>query len=153
MLTVSTLTKPLLDRAIVNHTTYKLIYNQCAEHIKRKNTADCTTTLFNVPEFMIGRPTFTHAHAVRYVSEKLRKGGFNVQVEGALLIISWKNSVKEESAKQAQVKAKAKKRQKDNDKSSSSSSHIEPLSLRLERLNNAVTKLNLSKPKRVAFKS
>ena len=95
MLSVDDLCKPILERAKTNHETYKLVYTQCVDHIKRKHEAGCTITLYQVPDFVLGRPLFTHAHAIRYIAEKLRRGKFDVQVDGPVLHIDWEARIKE----------------------------------------------------------
>ena len=72
-----------------------MLYTQCIDHIKRKHESGCTITIFNVPGFVLGRPTFTHTHAVRYVAEKLCRGKFDVKVDGPLIYIDWEARIKE----------------------------------------------------------
>jgi len=132
MLRVDELCKPIIERAAVNHETYKLLYTQCVEHIKRKHACGCTITLYQVPDFVLGRPPFTHAHAIRYVSEKLRRGKFDVKVDGPVLHIDWEARIREACRKARRTKrtsgpARLEKHVKTKTKE-------EPLSVRLARL-------------------
>ena len=133
MLRVDELCKPIIQRAEMNHETYKMLYIQCVEHIKRKHACGCTITLYQVPDFVWGRPPFTHAHAIRYVSEKLRRGKFDVKVDGPVLHIDWEARIREACRKAKRVKHKA--------TSASTAKPLkhkaekeEPLSVRLARL-------------------
>lgn len=69
-----------LKRAATNHETYKMLFTNCCERIRvRASTPGggrCIT--FQVVPFVWGRPPFKHAHAVRYVTEKLQRNGFEV---------------------------------------------------------------------------
>lgn len=123
MLSVNDLSKPTLERATKNHETYKMIYTTCAEHIKRKHAAGCNTTIYMVPEFLFGRPTFTQSHAVRYVSDKLRKGGFDVHADGSTMTIDWSKGIRRA------IRASSKKTPKKTDV---------PLSVRLANLKKTI---------------
>lgn len=142
MLSVDDLCKPLLKRAEINHETYKLLYTECVEHIKRKHESGCTITIYHVPDFLLGRPIFTHAHAIRYITEKLRRGKFDVTVDGPVLHIDWETRIKEACRRRAKKlrpppppplppkkRAASKKKQQPKPKE-------EPLSVRLKRLLN-----------------
>lgn len=131
MFTVSSLVQPDLARASVNHETYKQLWQNCVNHIRRRHGARCGDALWQVPEHVLGRPPYTHAHAVRYVSEKLRAGGFDVKVmEAGIIHVNWARQVTKHVAKKVQESARSdmpprKKRVPPKD---------EPLSVRLERL-------------------
>ena len=78
------------QRAQVNHETYKTILARAYERIKRRAGANFSCLDFPVPPFVPGRPVFAHAHAVRYVTEKLRRGGFGVEDRGdGTLHVDW----------------------------------------------------------------
>jgi hypothetical protein len=124
MLSVDDLCKPLLKRALINHETYKILYTECIQHIKRKHESGCTITLYHVPDFLLGRPIYTHAHAIRYITEKLRRGNFDVIVDGSVLHIDWDARIKEVCRRKTK-KPPAKKRAPRKE---------EPLSVRLQRL-------------------
>lgn len=82
-----------LKRAATNHETYKMLFANCCERIRvRASTPGggrCVT--FQVVPFVWGRPPFKHAHAVRYVTEKLRRNGFQVHETHppGMLSVSW----------------------------------------------------------------
>ena len=147
MLSVDDLCKPIIARAQMNHETYKMLYTQCIEHIQRKHDTGCTITLFYVPDFVLGRPCFTHSHAVRYISEKLRRGKFEVQIDGPVIHIDWEARIKEacKRAKHAKMKDKPQKRGQTHENRQDNKyikeitvkhkkDQLEPLSVRLERL-------------------
>ena len=140
MFSVENLCQPILARASMNHETYKMLYMQCVEHIKRKHEAGCTITLFHVPEFVFGRPPFTHDHAIRYVAEKLRRGKFDVKVDGPVLHVDWEARIQEICRRVKAKEAKARKKQamiakqRAKQKAKQKARKDEPLSVRLERL-------------------
>lgn len=136
MLSVEELCRPILARATVNHETYKMIYLQCVEHVKRKHESGCTITLFHVPEFVFGRPPFTHAHAIRYVAEKLRRGKFDVKVDGPVLHVDWEARIRDvcRRVKAQDEKARKKKAKQAKKSGTHAKKKEEPLSVRLERL-------------------
>ena len=81
-------------RAEINHETYKTLFRECSERINRR--ADMhhlpQTVEYRVPPWVVDRPPYTHDHAVRYVSEKLRRNGFDVFVApgSTTVVVSWK---------------------------------------------------------------
>ena len=140
MLRVSDLTGKELDRARQNHETYKSLYAKCAEHIKRRNEMGHTVTRYHVPGFVVGRPLFNHAHAVRYIREKLERGKFEVVQHGSgELVIDWttqkKRVIRKQAPKQAivdDVPRPVRDRHVDKTKKTKID---EPLHVRLARLN------------------
>lgn len=48
-------------------------------------------TIWTVDSIVIGRPVFTYEHALRYIVEKLRKGGFDAYIDRDTyaIVISW----------------------------------------------------------------
>lgn len=93
MLTVSELSRPAKKRAERNHETYKMLYTRCTDHIRRvaANAPDVRSVTWYVPAVVPGRGMYNHAHAARYVTEKLERGGFTVRpgAEGFSLHVSW----------------------------------------------------------------
>lgn len=73
-----------LKRAEINHATYKQLFDSCCGSIKRRAgvKGGLTSVLYQVPPFVWGRPPYEHSHALRYVSEKLRRNGFQVTLAG-----------------------------------------------------------------------
>lgn len=97
MLTVAELHRQKEARASVNHETYKQLLRVAQGHIRARAQNRGTSLAWQVPPLVPGRPVFTVAHAARYVSEKLRRGGFEVTVEAPhadvhFLHIDWKQA-------------------------------------------------------------
>lgn len=81
-----------LKRAKTNHETYKQLFAACCERIKRRVSLPNppTAMVYHVPAFVWGRPPFKHSHAVRYVSDKLRRNGFHVsEAAPGALHVEW----------------------------------------------------------------
>ena len=81
-----------LERAKVNHATYKKLFEACCSRIKAlaKLPRSPTGMVHHVPVFLWGHPPYKHAHAVRYVREKLARNGFDVTETGpGALYIRW----------------------------------------------------------------
>ena len=90
MLTVDEVRKIRLDKARVNHETYKGILAQVYTRIRQVATMHGVSLVARVPHLVPGRPVFNPAHAERYVTEKLRLGGFDVSpLGGGLLAVQW----------------------------------------------------------------
>jgi hypothetical protein len=129
MLTVADLKKGRERRAAINHETYKMLYSSCIEHIKNKEKAGCGEAVWSVPAFVVGRPPFEHSHAIRYVSEKLRIGKFNVNCNEnhGELHVEWASVVLIKKKKKRELKKTA------NPKKAS-----EPLSVKLARIQKSL---------------
>lgn len=81
-----------LKRARVNHETYKQLFQGCCDRIRRRATIPGAPRCmhYTVPPFVWGRPPYTHAHAERYVSEKLARNGFRVtHAAPGVLLVDW----------------------------------------------------------------
>lgn len=139
MLTINELVQPTIAKSNRNHETYKAMYDDCAAHIKRMNDAGGRETTWTVPAFVFGRPPFTHRHAMNYVSEKLRRGGFSVAETGdeGKLHVDWKNASLQ-TARTIRAKMEAAGRVSKKNKSTpvkkKAAEKSEPLSVTLERL-------------------
>lgn len=84
-------------RAATNHQTYKTIFQNACERIRRRVAIPNApkSMEFQVPPFMWGRPPYEHSHAVRYVAEKLQRNGFRVTRDShrpGVLHIDWATS-------------------------------------------------------------
>lgn len=82
-----------LQRARVNHETYKGLFEACCSRIRRRALLPKAPqhVHYAVPPFVWGRPPFKHSHALRYVSEKLRRNGFDVaESSPGVLLVQWK---------------------------------------------------------------
>jgi len=81
MLTVDQLRQKQLERANINHETYKRLYAMCTKRIQDLAAHNITSCVWVVPPFYPGRPLYTVTHAMRYVRDKLRHGGFSVTAD------------------------------------------------------------------------
>lgn len=95
MLTVADLQRQRQDRAQVNHETYKQLWRQAQDRIRARADNKATDLVWQVPPLVPGRPVYAPSHAARYVSDKLRRGGFQVTVAAPqpdvqVLYINWK---------------------------------------------------------------
>lgn len=112
-ITVDELRRNREQRHRVNHETYKQLFEQIKTRIKARANNDCTDLTWQVPPLVPGRPVFDVSHAARYISEKLRLGGFEVQVVSTpytsavcVLFVSW-------SRKRAQPSSSSQKHSSD----------------------------------------
>lgn len=98
-----------LRRAQVNHETYKGLFEACCSRIRRRALLPKAPqhVHYAVPPFVWGRPPFKHSHALRYVSEKLRRNGFDVSESApGVLLVQWKPAAR---PKRPKARAAAKK--------------------------------------------
>ena len=93
-LTASSLRMEAARRADTNHNSYRVLYAQVhralREHVR--NHPKVHFLLWKVPPYVYGRPLYNHAHAIRYVSEKLMHGNFKVSLAQGTddtLLIDW----------------------------------------------------------------
>ena len=77
-------------RASVNHETYKLIVQRVYDRIRHQAAMNRSDLAYAVPAIVPGRPVYDATHALRYVTEKLRLGGFEVATDGPMVYVSWK---------------------------------------------------------------
>lgn len=104
-----------LKRAEVNHRTYKSIFESACDRIRRRAIIPNAPRdmLFRVPPFVWGRPPYAHAHAIRYVTEKLRRNGFKVSPDAGdpgTLHVDWnRKPAPREAAPSAPARAKGPK--------------------------------------------
>lgn len=91
LLTVMDIQQIRVDRARVNHETYKQLYATVHDRIKRRASVNATHLAYAVPPFVPGRPVYVLSHAARYITDKLRRGGFAVLVseDGGTLFVDW----------------------------------------------------------------
>lgn len=103
MLNINELNEKDRARARQNHETYKILYEKCANHIRRRHALGHKYTTWKVDGIVIGRPIYTYEHALRYIVEKLRKGGFEAYIDQETLdlVISWGKKKKKESNKKS----------------------------------------------------
>lgn len=101
-----------LKRAKTNHETYKQLFQACCDRIRRRahipGAPRCMH--YTVPPFVWGRPPFTHAHAARYVSEKLARNGFQVShAAPGVLLVDWSQGPPRPAPRKKPVKKPAAK--------------------------------------------
>ena len=120
MLRVEDLHHSRRQRASVNHESYKQLLHKLYARIRHRASLDFTEVAYTIPPLIPGRPIYSQAHAARYMTEKLEKGGFAVRLAAAaddgmasnVLHVSWpaaKAAKKRKSAAKAKAKAKAKR--------------------------------------------
>jgi hypothetical protein len=79
------------NKGVVNHQTYKMIYERIQHRIQYAARKGYTQTDYTIPPIVPGRPMFDVSHAVRYTRDKLRYNGFRVtEIEEDVLRIDWK---------------------------------------------------------------
>ena len=135
------------NRAREHHESYKILYEKTANHIRRRNILGFKSTVWTVDSFIPGRRPFEYTHAVRYVCEKLRKGGFEAFVDEQTLaiVVDWsptaqartkKKTKKTNDSRAKKVDEQILKRWNDDDeKRMSEKAKKEDLQQRLKRLN------------------
>jgi hypothetical protein len=93
MLTVHELQQRIIQRRSQNHETYKHLYDIVHRRIKRSFGTDASVTRlkYTVPAFKVDRPRYEPHRAARYIRDKLRRGGFGVEIDrdGVTLNIDW----------------------------------------------------------------
>lgn len=82
-----------VDRARVNHETYKSIYDTVATRIRNRALRGDSSAVIQVPGMVPGRPVYDIMHASRYVRDKLRAGGFGVSgdIHAGVLTVDWQS--------------------------------------------------------------
>lgn len=80
-------------RAMTNHESYRQIYSKLAKSLRdfARANPNATAFAFEVPPYVLGRPLYDRAHAVRYVFEKAIRHGYDVRQwgDGATLVLDW----------------------------------------------------------------
>ena len=92
VLTADAIRQVRIERGKANHETYRRIYAMVCERIKSRVHGACEQTrcTVDVPRVMLGRPSYKIEHAMSYVANKLRHGGFRVTEHGpAELLVDW----------------------------------------------------------------
>jgi hypothetical protein len=90
LLTAAEMQRVRTDRAAVNHATYKGILEKVYDRVRHHAAMNRSDAVYAVPGFVPGRPMYDVTHATRYVAEKLRLGGFKVEVrDDGTLAIDW----------------------------------------------------------------
>jgi hypothetical protein len=97
LLTVQDLQQTRIDRSSQNHETYKYLYGIVHRRIQRLFSANASSLTYRVPSFLPDRPRYDPRRAARYIRDKLRRGGFEVTVDGGdgvTLHIDWSASTR-----------------------------------------------------------
>jgi hypothetical protein len=92
-----------------------MLYEKCANHIRRRHAIGHRKTLWTVDSIVIGRPVFTYEHALRYIVEKLRKGGFDAYIDKDTyaIVISWEQKQTKSSTSSSSKKKSSTSKQGD----------------------------------------
>lgn len=116
MLRVEDLHHSRRQRASVNHESYKQLLHKLYARIRHRASLDFTEVAYTIPPLIPGRPIYSQAHAARYMTEKLEKGGFAVRLAAAaddgmasnVLHVSWPaaKAAKKKNSNAAKAKAK-----------------------------------------------
>lgn len=138
MLRVEDLHHSRRQRASVNHESYKILLHKVYDRIRHRASLNMSDIDYTVPPIVPGRPIYNQAHAARYITEKLERGGFSVTQRNdnnnsIVLAVSWPPP----TAKPPAGKAKPKPN-KPNKPPAASSNSIS------ERLQNLKAKLKIS---------
>lgn len=104
VLTVADLRDMREARAQVNHDTYKQLFGQAQQRVRARAAHGLQDAAFQIPPLVPGRPLFKPSHAARYVADKLRRGGFRVEVAAPhpdvqILHIAWSGAGTQKRAK------------------------------------------------------
>ncbi len=94
MLRVEDLHHSRRQRASVNHESYKILLHKVYDRIRHRATLDMSDIAYTVPPIIPGRPIYNPGHAARYITEKLKRGGFSVTQStdannSIVLAVSW----------------------------------------------------------------
>ena len=154
MLKINELNAKDKARAMENHITYKMLYEKCANHIRRRHALGHRSTTWMVDGIVIGRPVYTYEHALRYIVEKLRKGGFTAYIDQETyeIVVSWDKTKKRDSTSSSDPLKDARKKKVSDDivnawlhdtpvqkRSKPKQQSNDPLSVRLKRLNAKIS--------------
>jgi len=87
-----------IDKARMNHDTYKTIWEQCSRCILHEARKSNTTARFVISPFVFGKPLVDASRAARYVGDKLKVRGFEYEQANAspfvIMQISWSDSTR-----------------------------------------------------------
>lgn len=96
MVTLAEVSSIRLERARINHEAYKTLYAQCSRVIMNSAKRYDQSATFLVTPWVHGHPLIDTRRASRYICDKLKRGGFQVQAEERFpfvqLFVSWNAS-------------------------------------------------------------
>jgi len=91
--TVGDVKKLVDEKSQANRTIYKELLDMCHKRIKTsvERNKRATEVTFVLPPFIVGKPVFNKDHAVRYIVDKLKLGGFRAEPrsENHAVHVSW----------------------------------------------------------------
>ena len=77
-------------RQDVRKAIYKEIYDQATRKVRRSVDIGAHYTVFEIPSFIMGMPSFDRGKAMRYIQRQFENGGFTAtHVKAWELMISW----------------------------------------------------------------
>lgn len=86
---------------------FNSIYQKCLNTITSDNAHNKTTTIFDIPNFILGKPPYDIKKCIVFIVKKLKNEGINCKIykhEPTKLIISWdkliNNTIREKMDKQ-----------------------------------------------------
>jgi len=96
--TVDDVKKIVTEKSQTNRETYRELLGLCERKIRHTISFDkrAKGVTFVLPPFIIGKPVYNKDHAVRYIVEKLIRGGFQATArnENHSILIEWKKKKK-----------------------------------------------------------
>lgn len=73
-----------------NQETFDSILNKCCVVIKKANNLGENMCIYEIPTFILGKPTYDLNNCVRYIIKKLKKNDFNIMlVSNNIILITW----------------------------------------------------------------
>ena len=95
MLTVDELSQQEKERALKRRAIYRSLYEGAVGIIKRRHDVGETTAMYTVPGCVVGEMPYKLESAVKYITQKLKKGKFQVVVQDTTIYISWKRPMQD----------------------------------------------------------
>lgn len=90
MVKANDLIKQQKDRESRKLITYDKIYNHIEKKISMASSGNYYFTWYQIPEILIGLPTYSLSDCLSYIKKRLNKDGFEVIIyEPNILYISW----------------------------------------------------------------
>lgn len=139
MLRVEDLHHSRRQRASVNHESYKQLLHKLYARIRHRASMDFTEVSYTVPPLIPGRPIYSQAHAARYMTEKLQKGGFSVKVAADVMHVSWPPAKAKKPKKKSSSKTTTRKKR--TEQSTTTTTTGKSMSERLRELSERLRKL------------
>ena len=91
MLRVSELSKDKSEKTKRNRALYKSLLQDCYKRIKNANSSGATHTTYTLRPISLGMPLYNVHHAIMYITNRLKKGGFDVYaLHTNSVFVTWK---------------------------------------------------------------